>query len=61
MKPGSLIAIIIFTIVAIAHLVRFITGSEIKINDTVIPMWISITGFIVPLIVVFLLIKEQRK
>ena len=38
----------IFFIVAIAHLVRLMLKVEVKVGDLILPLWISVFGFIVP-------------
>ncbi|WP_284244153.1 hypothetical protein [Thalassotalea insulae] len=38
----------LFALVALAHLLRIIFNLTISINDTLIPMWISGIGCIIP-------------
>ena len=45
-KPFTLLAIIIFTVIAFLHLYRLIAGWEVIVNTMVIPMWISVAGVI---------------
>lgn len=47
MKPFTIIAIVVFALVSIMHLVRYYLGWEVIVNSVVIPMWISIVGFVV--------------
>ena len=60
MKTGSLLAIIVFTIVAVAHLLRLVDGTQIVVGSTSIPMWVSYVGILVPGLIAFLLWKETR-
>lgn len=60
MKTGSLLAIIVFTIVAAAHLLRLVDGTQIVVGSTSIPMWVSFVGVLVPGLIAFLLWKETR-
>ena len=60
MKIGSLLAIIVFTIVAIAHLLRLVDGTQIVVGSTTIPMWVSYAGTLIPGLIAFLLWKESR-
>jgi hypothetical protein len=60
-KTGTLLAIIIFIVVALAHLYRLISGAEILLNGEIIPQWISIPGVLVPGLVVWLLWKESKQ
>ncbi|MBI2442064.1 MAG: hypothetical protein HYV35_11930 [Lentisphaerae bacterium] len=47
MKPFTTIAIVIFALVAILHLLRLCLGWEFTISGRVIPLWPSILGLIV--------------
>jgi Na+/proline symporter len=59
-KTGSLLAFIIFILVALAHLLRLIYSSEIIVDGYVVPQWVSVVGLIVPAFVAYLLWKEGR-
>lgn len=60
MKTGTLLAIIVFTIVAVAHLLRLVDGTQIVVGSTTIPMWVSFVGVLAPGLIAFLLWKETR-
>ena len=60
MKPFTTLAIAIFTIVAVVHLLRIILGWEVVVGGTVIPMWASYLGLIVAGGLAFLLWRESR-
>ena len=60
MKTGTLLAIIVFTLVTIAHLLRVVDGTQIVVGGTTIPMWVSYPGALVPGLIAFLLWKESR-
>ena len=60
MSAGSLLAFIIFILVAFAHLLRLIYGTEIIVDGVVIPQWVSVPGLIVPALVAFLLWRERK-
>jgi len=60
MKPFTTIAVAIFTIVAIVHLLRIILGWEVTIQGTVVPMWASYLGLIIAGGLAFLLRRESR-
>ena len=49
MKTGSMLAILLFTLVAIAHLLRVLGGVEVTVGDWSIPQWVSVGGVIVPM------------
>jgi uncharacterized membrane protein YhdT len=60
MKTGARIAIVIFLLVAFAHLMRLIFLVPITAGGTNVPLWISLFGVVVPLLVVLLLWRESR-
>lgn len=47
-KTFSLIAGIIFTIVALVHVARLAQGWDILIDGWLVPMWVSWIGLIIP-------------
>ncbi len=59
MKPGSLIATILLSLVALAHLARLVFGIHVTVESTLVPMWISVLGTIVPAAVAFMLWRES--
>jgi len=60
MKIGSLLAIVVLSLVACAHLLRLIDGTEIIARGVVVPQWLSIFGVVVPGVVAWLLWKEAK-
>ncbi|MCX5831414.1 MAG: hypothetical protein NT140_05945 [Deltaproteobacteria bacterium] len=61
MKPLITIAAILLMGVSVAHLVRIIFQVEILIGGFIIPIWVSIIGFIIPLVLALLLDRDNRK
>lgn len=59
MKTGSLLAIILLSLVALAHLLRLLTQSEITLNGALVPMWASILGVVIPGGIALLLLRER--
>lgn len=47
MKPASLLAILVLSLVAIAHLLRLVFQAEVLVGGAAIPMWVSVVGLIV--------------
>ena len=47
MKPFTTAALVIFALVAIAHLLRLLLGWSITFNGTEIPMWVSIVALVI--------------
>ena len=60
MKPGSLIAVILFSLVAVGHLVRIVLGLHVTVETTAIPMWVSVVGALVPAAVAVKLWRESH-
>ncbi len=60
MKTGSLLAIILFILIALAHLLRLIYGLEVTAGGQSIPQWVSIIGLVVPAVIAYLLWRESR-
>ena len=60
MKTGTLLAIVVFTVVALAHLYRLLTGAEVTVNGNLIPQWISVPAVLVPGLIAWVLWKESK-
>lgn len=60
MKPFTTIAIILFAVIALAHLYRLISPFEVVIGATAIPQWVSVIGLIVGGGLALMLWRESR-
>jgi hypothetical protein len=60
MKTGTLLAIIVFIVVALAHLYRLVSGAELLLNGDIVPQWISVPGVLLPGLIAWLLWKESK-
>lgn len=60
MKTGTLLAVVVFSLVAMAHLLRLLMGWEVTIDAWIVPMWVSVAGLLVPGVIAYLLWKESR-
>ncbi len=60
MKPASLTAIVLFSAVALLHLLRIVFGVPMVIGDWTVPVWAGIGGIIVPSVVAYALWREGR-
>jgi hypothetical protein len=60
MKTGTLLAIILFVLVAVAHLIRLIDRTDIMVGTMVLPLWASVLGVVVPGLIAWLLWKESK-
>jgi hypothetical protein len=59
-KPFTTIAIVIFSLVAVLHVLRLIFGWEAVIDGLVIPMWASVVGLIIAGGLAVMLWRESR-
>jgi len=59
-KIGTLLAIVVFVLVALAHLVRLIDRTEVLVGTMVLPLWASVLGVVVPGVIAWLLWKESK-
>jgi hypothetical protein len=60
MKPFTVIAIVLFSLIAILQLVRFILGWEVSVNGVAIPIWASGIAFVVAGGVAVMLWRESQ-
>lgn len=58
---GATISVVFFVVVALTHLLRLMFGWEVSVAGTEIPMWVSVVGVIIPGVLAFLLVADQRK
>jgi len=47
MKPFTTIAVALFTLIALVHLLRLFTGWEVVVAGYVVPVWFSLPGLII--------------
>jgi hypothetical protein len=47
MKPASFLGALVFSLVALAHLLRLLFQVEVAVAGAVIPMWVSVVGLMV--------------
>jgi hypothetical protein len=60
-KPATTIAIILFSLIAVIHILRLVFHWEIVAAGFVVPLWVSVPGFIVAGGLAFLLWKEMKR
>ncbi len=46
-KPFTFVAILVFALVALLHLVRLVTGWEVTFSGVPVPLWVSVLGLVV--------------
>ena len=60
MKPFSTIAVVIFSIISLAHLLRLFFQWEVIVNGFILPQWVSIPAFVILGALAFMLWREAR-
>lgn len=60
-KPFTIIASLIFAVMAIIHLDRVATHFQVIIGSHVIPQWLSFLGVVIPAIFAVGLWRESRR
>lgn len=60
MRPISIVAVVVFSLVALAHLLRVALGWEVTVNGISIPMWVSVIACVVSAALAFTLWREPR-
>ena len=60
MKIGTRLAILLLTVVSVAHLLRFAFGVELTADGVAIPQWVSLLGCLIPGGIAFLVWRETR-
>jgi len=61
MKPATTLVTFLLIAVSVGHLVRLIFRIDIAVNGLYVPVWLSIFGFIVPLVLALLLWRENKR
>jgi hypothetical protein len=60
-KPFTLIAIVLFSLIALMQLLRLILGWEVVVNGMPVPVWVSGIAFVIPAGLAVMLWRETRK
>jgi hypothetical protein len=61
MKPFTTIAIIVFSLIAFMHFLRLLFIWEVTINGMIVPVWLSLLGFMISSGLALMLWRESRK
>ncbi len=59
MKPITTIAAVLLGLIALVHLLRLVFGWGLVINETIVPMWLSVVGLLVFAFVAVMLWRER--
>ena len=60
MKPFTTIAAVVFTLIALMQLLRFILSWEITVNGVIVPVWMSGIASVVAAGLAVMLWRETR-
>lgn len=60
MKPFTTIAVIVFSLIALLQLLRFLLDWEVVVNGTMIPVWVSGIAFVIAAGLAAMLWREAR-
>ena len=61
MKPFTTITIVLFSLIALLQLVRFILSWEVTVNGIIIPIWASGIAFVIAAVLAVMLWREARQ
>ena len=61
MKPATVTAAILLTVVALLQLLRAVAGVRVMVGETLIPIWASVVAFVVAGGLAIGLWREARK
>ncbi len=61
MKPFTMIAVVVFSLIALMQLLRFILRWEITVNGVIVPVWVSGIAFVVVGGLAVMLWREMRR
>ena len=59
-RPFTLIAALIFAVMALLHVYRLFTHFQVVMGSHTIPMWASYVGIIVPGLLAIMLYRESK-
>ena len=60
MKPFTLLAVVVFTLVSLGQLLRVVLGWTVVINGLTIPSWVSLVAFAVAGLLAIMVWRENR-
>ena len=60
MKPFTTIAVIVFAVLCVGHIIRLILDISVRIGSHDIPKWVSIVGVLFAGLIAVMLWKERK-
>jgi protein-S-isoprenylcysteine O-methyltransferase Ste14 len=59
-KPFTMIAAIIFAVVALLHVYRLFTHFQVIYGSHTVPLWMTYVGIVIPGVLAVMLYRESR-
>jgi len=60
-KPFTITAVVLFALIALMQLLRFILSWEVTVNGMVVPVWVSGIAFLIAAGLAVMLWRENRQ
>ncbi len=60
-KPFTLIAVVLFSLIALLQLLRFGLGWEVAVNGVTVPVWVSGIAFVIAAGLALMVWREMRR
>lgn len=61
MKPFTMTAVVVFSLIALMQLLRFVLKWEVTVNGVIVPVWVSGIAFVVAGGLAVMLWQEMRR
>lgn len=59
-KPFTIIAVVMFSLIALLQLLRVLLGWEVNVNGVAIPLWVSWIAFVAAAALAAMVWRERR-
>ncbi|TMH76271.1 MAG: hypothetical protein E6H51_07185 [Betaproteobacteria bacterium] len=60
-KPFTLLAVVLFSLIALLQLLRFGLGWEVAVNGVTVPVWVSGIAFVIAAGLALMVWREMRR
>jgi hypothetical protein len=60
-KPFTIVAVVVFSLVALLQLLRVVSAWEVTVNGITIPIWASVIAFVVAAVLAAMLWREAHQ
>ena len=59
-QPFTTVAVVVFSLVALLHVLRLLYGWEVIVGGMMIPMWASVLGAVIAALLAVMVFRETR-